>query len=97
MTKTITRSDLIQKITLEVPITKQKAGLLLSNLFGNITDVLKEGKNVKISSFGTFVVHHKKERLGRNPRTGEEAVISPRRVVSFRPSPLMKKSILTKA
>ena len=58
-----------------------------------ITDTLAKGETVKLASFGSFLVHKKKQRLGRNPRTGTEATISPRRIVVFKPSAILKQQI----
>ena len=58
-----------------------------------ITDTLEKGETVKLSSFGSFIVRKKKERLGRNPKTGTEATVSPRRVVVFKPSAILKQQI----
>jgi integration host factor subunit alpha len=90
---TITRSDLIRKITPD-KVTNQHASEVLEKTLEEIGKALAGGEDIKIPSFGTFRVIHKKERLGRNPRTGEDARISSRRVVSFRPSPVLKKSVL---
>ena len=65
----------------------------VSSVLEEVTESLISGDSVKLSSFGTFSVQSKNERLGRNPKTGVEAVITPRRVLSFRPSNLMKKRI----
>ena len=66
---------------------------LVESVLGHISDALVRGEQVKISSFGTFSVRDKNERIGRNPKTGEEVPITPRRVLSFRPSHLMKDSV----
>lgn len=91
-TDTITRSDLIRKITPD-KVTNQRASEVLEKTLEEIGKALAGGEEVKISSFGTFRIIHKKERRGRNPRTGEGAKISCRRVVSFRASPVLKNSV----
>jgi integration host factor subunit alpha len=82
-TATIGRANLIKKIAIN-NVTNQEASEVLEKTLEEISKVLASGEDVKISSFGTFGVIHKKERLGRNPRTGEGAKISSRRVISFR-------------
>ena len=93
MIKTITRSDLADAVHQQIGLSHNECSNLVSSVFEEVTDCLVSGDQVKLSSFGTFSVQTKNERLGRNPKTGVEAVISPRRVLSFRPSNLMKKRI----
>ena len=90
---TITRADLINKIVQEKEIGRLQAAEILKITLMEIGRALAQGNSVKISSFGTFLPLKKPKRYGRNPRTGEEAVISPRRVISFRPSPIFKNSV----
>lgn len=91
--ETITRADLINRITQGQDITRQQASEILNKTLEEIGVALSKGEQVKISSFGTFSLLQKKERLGRNPRTGKDAKISPRQVISFRASPIFKKSV----
>jgi len=91
-TDTITRFDLIRKITPD-KVTNQQASEVLEKTLEEIGKALASGEEVKISSFGTFRIIHKKERPGRNPRTGEEAKILSRRVISFRACKGFKKLV----
>ena len=91
-TTTIGRADLIKRIAIN-NVTKQEASEVLEKTLEEMAKALASGEDVKITSFGTFGVIHKRERLGRNPRTGKEAKISARRVVSFRACPTFRKSV----
>ena len=93
MDKTITRSDLANAVHQHIGLSHNECSHLVSSVLEEVTESLITGNSVKLSSFGTFSVQSKNERLGRNPKTGVEAVITPRRVLSFRPSNLMKKRI----
>ncbi len=86
---------MIEKITQD-NVSRTQASEILKKTLETIEKALAEGDHVKISSFGTFSILQKKERAGRNPRTGEGAKISSRKVISFRASPVFKKSIGTK-
>jgi len=91
--KTITRVDLSEAIYQEVGLSRKDSSDLLDMILDEISDALVKGDEVKISSFGTMMVRSKNERVGRNPKTGEEVPITPRRVISFRASQLLKKAI----
>ena len=91
--KTITRSHLSEAIYQEVGLSRNESAELLESVLGEISDALAEGDNVKISSFGSFSVRQKGERVGRNPKTGEEVPILPRQVLVFRPSQILKSRI----
>ncbi len=91
--KTITRVDLSEAIYQEVGLSRKDSSDLLDMILDEISDALVKGEEVKISSFGTMMVRSKNERVGRNPKTGEEVPITPRRVISFRASQLLKKEI----
>ena len=91
--KTLTRMDLSESVFREVGLSRNESAQLVEAVIQYMSDALVEGEQVKISSFGTFSVRSKAERLGRNPKTGEEVPISPRRVLSFRPSHLMKERV----
>ena len=93
MSGTMTRADLITDIIEKTSINRQVASAVLETVLSEISSTLIDGDSVKISSFGTFSIRKKKERVGRNPRTGEEAVITPRQVISFKASPLFKKRV----
>lgn len=94
--ETVTRADLINKITQNNNFTRQQASDILKKTLEEIEKALASGEHVKISSFGTFSILQKKERVGRNPRTGKDAKITPRQVISFRASPVFKKSVIAK-
>ena len=93
MEKTTTRSSLSEAVFKNVGLSRNESANLVDSIFNEILKNLTSGKEVKISSFGTFMVRDKKERIGRNPKTGIEAEISERRVVTFRASNNMKQSI----
>ena len=93
MSKTLTRADLAELIYGEVGISKTEASEIVDQFFEEIILDLIDGNSVKLTSFGTFSVKHKKERIGRNPKTKEEAIIDARRVVSFRASKELKRRI----
>ena len=93
MKKTLTRSDLIEEINSKIGISLTDSSKLIEDIFEEILLSLENGNSVKLSSFGTFSIRHKKSRLGRNPKTGVEAPISARRVVTFHPSNLVRKKI----
>ena len=91
--KTLTRMDLSEAVFREVGLSRNESAQLVESVLQHISDALVEGETVKISSFGTFTVRDKGPRIGRNPKTGEEVPISPRRVISFRPSHIMKERV----
>lgn len=91
--KTLTRMDISEAVFREVGLSRNESAQLLESVLQHISDALVAGETVKISSFGTFGVRRKAARVGRNPKTGEEVPISPRRVLSFRPSHLMKERV----
>lgn len=88
--KTLTRADIVNNVLTEFKVSKPQATSILENVLSEISKTLSRGTSVKITAFGTFTVRKKQERTGRNPRTGEHAVITPRQVISFRASPLVK-------
>ncbi|MGV6838845.1 MAG: integration host factor subunit alpha [Planktomarina sp.] len=91
--KTLTRMDLSEAVFEEVGLPRQESAELVERVLKHMSDALVSGEQVKISSFGTFSVRDKTARVGRNPKTGEEAAIPPRRVITFRPSHLMKDRV----
>ncbi len=91
--KTLTRMDLSEAVFREVGLSRNESAQLVESMIQHISDALVAGEQVKISSFGTFSVRDKSARVGRNPKTGEEVPISPRRVLSFRPSHLLKERV----
>ena len=93
MSETLTRADLAELIYNEVGISKTEASEIVDQFFEEIILDLIDGNSVKLTSFGTFSVNYKKERIGRNPKTKEEAIIDARRVISFRASKELKRKI----
>ena len=91
--KTLTRMDLGESLVREIGLPRSESSDLVESVLAHLSDTLVSGEMVKISSFGTFSLRDKKARVGRNPKTGEEAPIIPRRVLTFRPSHLMKSSV----
>lgn len=91
--RTITRAQLGESVYQEVGLSRNELADLLETVLSEIAAALTRGKSVKISSFGSFSVRSKGQRVGRNPKTGEEVPILPRRVLVFRPSQLLKSRI----
>ncbi|MGC2854219.1 integration host factor subunit alpha [Novispirillum sp. DQ9] len=91
--QTITRAQLSEAVYQEVGLSRNESADLLEMVLDEIANALSEGETVKISSFGSFSVRQKGQRVGRNPKTGEEVPILPRRVLVFRPSQLLKAQI----
>jgi integration host factor subunit alpha len=91
--KTLTRMDLSEAVFREVGLSRNESAQLVERVLTHMSDALASGESVKISSFGTFSVRSKAARVGRNPKTGEEVPILPRRVLTFRPSHLMKDRV----
>ena len=91
--KTLTKLDLSESIFHKVGLSKRESVMLLDSMLGHISDALVAGETVKLSSFATFTVRQKSARMGRNPKTGVAAHITPRRVLSFRPSQKMKMRV----
>ncbi|MGB0901005.1 integration host factor subunit alpha [Halocynthiibacter sp.] len=92
-TNTLTRMDLNEAVFREVGLSRNESADLVETVLQKISDALVEGESVKVSSFGTFSIRDKSARIGRNPKTGEEVPILPRRVMTFRPSHLMKDRV----
>ena len=88
--KTLTRSDLADAVYREVGLSRNESADLVESVLRHVSDAVVAGETVKISSFGTFGVRDKGPRIGRNPKTGEEVPIEPRRVLVFRPSHILK-------
>ena len=93
MDKTTTRSTLSEAVFKNVGLSRNESATLVDSVFGEILNSLINGNDVKISSFGTFVVRQKKERIGRNPKTGQEVPITARSVVTFRASNVLKSKV----
>jgi integration host factor subunit alpha len=90
---TLTRAALSEAVYREIGLSLAESGDLVDDVLEQVVQALEHGSTVKISSFGTFAVRQKKQRIGRNPKTGVEVPITPRRVLSFRPSNLLKDDI----
>ena len=91
--KNFTRKDLSNKIYQNLGFSKNYSSTVIDNFFETLIQELLRSNKIKISSFGTFKVINKKKRIGRNPKTKEEAIIVPRKVVKFTPSLLVKQKI----
>src|SRR5919198_5728935 len=90
---TITRAQLTEAVYQEVGLSRNESAELVESVIAEISDALERGEMVKISSFGSFAVRKKGQRIGRNPKTGQEVPISPRRVLIFRASHALKNQI----
>ena len=90
---TLTRMDLSEAVYREVGLSRNESADLVESVLKHFSDALVSGESVTILSFGTFGIRDKSARIGRNPKTGEEAPITPRRVLTFRPSHLMKDRV----
>ncbi|GAK44102.1 integration host factor subunit alpha [Tepidicaulis marinus] len=93
MTRTVTRAQLSESVYQEVGLSRNESADLVESVLQEVSDCLARGETVKLSSFGSFSVRQKGGRMGRNPKTGEEVPIKPRRVLVFRPSHVLKERI----
>ena len=91
--KTVTRSDIAEKVYEEVGISRKDCGEILDEIVEEISNCLAKGEDVKLASFGSLILRRKTPRVGRNPKTGVEAEISARTVISFKPSQNLRKAI----
>jgi len=91
--KTLTRADLSEAVHRQIGLSRTESADLVKTIIDMVSDRLVEGEKVKLSSFGTFIVRDKGGRIGRNPKTGDEVPITPRRVLVFRPSQVMRSQI----
>ena len=91
--QTITRADLCEAVYQKIGLSRTESSKLVEAVLDENCDAVARGENVKLSSFGSFVVRDKGERIGRNPKTGVEVPIEPRRVMVFKPSNVMKARI----
>lgn len=87
---TVTKADIVEKVYEKIGFSKKEASELVEMVFNSLKNTLQKGDKVKISGFGNFMVRGKSERIGRNPQTGEQIKISARRVLTFRPSQVLK-------
>jgi integration host factor subunit alpha len=91
--KTLTRADLAESVVQKIGLSRNESQDLVELVIKVLSESLAEGEPVKLSSFGSFNIRQKGERVGRNPKTGQEVPITPRRVLVFRPSNIMKERI----
>ena len=91
--RTITRAELSEAVYQRVGLSRTESAALVELVLKELSDCLAKGETVKLSSFGTFAVRQKSQRMGRNPKTGDEVPIAPRRVLVFRPSHVLKAVI----
>ena len=89
----VTRITLVEALNQEVGLSRNECAELLEDVLRAISDCIAEGSTVKITNFGSFSVRHKRTRMGRNPKTGEEVPISARRVVVFKPAQKLKHRV----
>ena len=93
---TLTRADIAARINQQVGLSRNESATIVESILAHMSDALAAGQNVKISGFGTFVLRDKAERVGRNPKTGIEVPILPRRVMTFRASQAMRARVAGK-
>jgi len=93
-TRTITRADLSEAVYQKVGLSRAESAELVETFLREVSDTITKGETVKLSSFGSFVVRSKGERIGRNPKTGVEVPITPRRVLTFRASQMARETII---
>ena len=89
----MTKADVIESVCKVVGFSKKESAEIVEMVFDTIKDTLEKGEKIKLSGFGNFVVREKKARVGRNPQTGQEIEISARRVLTFRPSQVLKNAL----
>ena len=92
-TGTLTRADLTEAVFQAVGLSRTDSAQMVEDMLEEVCGALAKGETVKLSSFGTFAVRQKSQRMGRNPKTGDEVPIAPRRVLVFRPSHVLKAVI----
>ena len=95
MAKTITKADIVDYLNNELGLNKSECKILIEDFFDEIKNSLINNEEVKLSGFGNFELINKKERPGRNPKTGEDVIITARRVVTFRAGNKLRKKIAT--
>lgn len=89
----MTKADIVEKIYDKVGFSKKESAELVETVFDIIKNTLEKGDKIKIAGFGNFVVKEKADRRGRNPQTGEEITISARKILTFKPSQVLKTSL----
>lgn len=92
-TGTVTRADLAEALYTEIGLSRSDSADLVESVIGHVSDALLKGENVKLAGFGTFLLRDKSERIGRNPKTGVEVAITPRRVLVFKPSQVLRERV----
>jgi integration host factor subunit alpha len=90
---TLTRADLSEAVYQDIGLSRSESAQLVEQVLDTMSDAIVEGQNVKVSSFGSFIIRKKGGRIGRNPKTGQEVPIEPRRVLTFRPSQILRDRI----
>jgi integration host factor subunit alpha len=93
MKESMTKNDIVEQVHRKVGLSKRESAELVDLALEIMMETLEKGEHVKVSGFGNFVVRQKRARRGRNPQTGEEMTITPRKVLTFKPSELLKKAI----
>ena len=94
--ETLTRAEIAEAINRKLGLSRSESLAMVESILNLMTDALAKGENVKVSGFGTFLLRDKAERVGRNPKTGVEVPITPRRVLTFRASQMLKDGIAGK-
>ncbi len=89
----MTKADIIDNVYEQVGFSRKESTEIVEAVFDAMKKALEDGEKIKISGFGNFIVHEKKARIGRNPKTGEEIEIAARRVLTFRPSQILKSGL----
>jgi len=92
----VNKRDVVEQLNLDIGFSKQEAERLTDLCIELMKETLEKGENLKIAGFGKFVVRAKRARLGRNPQTGDHLTITPRKVLTFKPSPLLKEALNSK-
>lgn len=92
--KTLTRADLSEAVYKQIGLSRSESSSLVESVLEEICEAAVRGEQIKLSSFGTFTIRSKNERIGRNPKTGEEVPITPRRVMVFKPSNILKAKVI---
>lgn len=91
--ETLTRADLAEAVHKQVGLSRADSSAIIEQILANMSEALEKGENVKISGFGSFILRDKGQRVGRNPKTGVEVPIAPRRVLTFRASQILRDGI----
>ena len=92
-TGTVTRADLAEAVYREIGLTRSESSELVESVIDHVSNALLRGEQVKLAGFGTFSLRDKKERMGRNPKTGKEVPITSRRVLVFKPSQILRERV----